>query len=287
MSRRDWLRAGSLLAGTALCQSPSLAANLWAKPTINIGACDWSLGKAADVGAFDIARQIGLAGIQVSYNSEADETYLARADTIKAVAEAAKRTGVAVASLGMARLNEVPYKSEPRTEAWVSHAIDAAKALNAPNILLAFFNKNDLRNDPVGQKAVISRLRAVAPKAEKAGVTLSIESYLTAAEHLDIIQAVGSKAVRVYYDFRNATDAGNDTYKEIPMLGKQSISEVHMKENGHRLGEGTLDWPRISKALAAIGYEGWMQIEWAMAKDDSLIDAYQHNLAFLRRLFPA
>jgi hypothetical protein len=31
----------------------------------NIGACDWSIGKSSDVGAFDIAKQIGLDGLMV------------------------------------------------------------------------------------------------------------------------------------------------------------------------------------------------------------------------------
>lgn len=285
-SRRNWLRISGLLLGAVATKSVSANDILRKKPHFRIGACDWSLGKTADVAAFEVARQIGLDGVQVSYNSVADEHYLAKPDTLRAIQEASRRTGVAVSSLAIGRLNDVPYKSEPRTEEWVSHAIDAAQTLRAPMILLAFFNKNDLRNDPTGQRMVIERLKRVAPQAERAGVILGIESYLSAAEHLDLIQAVGSNAVKVYYDFRNATDAGHDIYKEIPLLGTQSIREIHMKENGQRLGEGTLDWPRISRALTDIGYQGWMQIEWAMTKNDPLVTAYQHNLAYLRQLFP-
>ncbi|MBC8156354.1 MAG: sugar phosphate isomerase/epimerase [Bacteroidetes bacterium] len=288
LSRRRWLQSSGVLAGAALV-SPSwlTAGDAPSKPTYKIGACDWSLNQTAQVSAFEVARQIGLDGVQISYNSAADETYLARPESLTAIREAAHRTGVQVASIGMARLNEVPYKSDPRTEEWVSNAIDAAKALKVSTILLAFFSRNDLRNDPAGKKVVIERLKQVAPKAEQAGVNLAIESYLTAAEHLDLIQAVGSKAITVYYDFRNATDAGNDIFKEIPMLGKAMISEMHMKENGQLLGKGPLDWPRISRVLADIGYTGWMQIEGATPKGAPLVEAYQQNLTYLRTLFPA
>ncbi|MCP2936756.1 sugar phosphate isomerase/epimerase, partial [Salmonella enterica subsp. enterica serovar Typhimurium] len=89
--------------------------------------------------------------------------------------------------------------SDPRTEEWVSGAIDAAQALGINCILLAFFDKGELRNDRPGQDEVIRRLKQIAPKAEKARVTLAIESYLSAEDHLRIIEAVGSPAVKVYY----------------------------------------------------------------------------------------
>ncbi len=281
LSRRDWLRASALLSAATLAE-PLLAR---AKPRFRIGACDWSLQKAANPVAFDVAKQIGLEGVQVSYNSAADEAFLAKPENLDAIRAASKRTGVQIASLAIGRLNEIPYKSEARTEEWVSNAVDAAKALGARDILLAFFSKNDLRNDEAGKKAVIERLKGVAPKAEKAGINLAIESYLSAQEHLDIIQAVGSKAVTVYYDFRNATDAGYDIFREIPLLGTRYITEIHMKENGQLLGQGTLDWPRIARAVHDIGYTGWMQIEWALPKGADLVPGYQQNLKFLRALF--
>ncbi|MBO9639890.1 MAG: TIM barrel protein, partial [Siphonobacter aquaeclarae] len=141
--------------------------------------------------------------------------------------------------------------------------------------------------DCPGQEEVIRRLKQIAPKAEKARVTLAIESYLSAEDHLRIIEAVGSPAVKVYYDFRNATDAGHDIYREIPLLGKRLIAEIHMKENGFLLESGPLDWKRIRQSLADIGYDGWMQIEGAIPKGDTVVPAYQKNLRYLRTLFPA
>jgi L-ribulose-5-phosphate 3-epimerase len=105
---------------------------------------------------------------------------------------------------------------------------------------------------------------------------------------LDIMQRVGSPAVKVYYDFRNTVDAGHDIFQEIPLLCREkAICELHMKENGQLLGQGTLDWPRIRRALAEAGYfgDGWMQIEWAMPDKADVVASYQHNLAFLREVF--
>ncbi|KAA0994025.1 sugar phosphate isomerase/epimerase family protein [Dyadobacter aurulentus] len=280
LSRREVLKKSAFIFLAA-----SQDWNLPAPPRFQLGACDWSVGKALNPEAFERAKQIGLQGIQVSYNTSKDQAGLSVPATLKSIQEASARTGVKISSLAIGELNRVPYKSEPRTEEWVWNSVDAAKALGVKVILLAFFSDGDLRNDEKGKKAVIERLKKVAPHAEKQGITLGIESYMSGQEHLDIINAVGSNAVKVYYDFRNSVDAGHDIFKEIPMLGKEMICEIHMKENGQRLGQGTLDWPKIAEAIKKTGYSGWMQIEGATPPGADLIACYQQNRTYLESLF--
>ncbi|GGH52702.1 hypothetical protein GCM10007423_57380 [Dyadobacter endophyticus] len=286
LNRRGMLKSSAmLLASTVFDRDDALNADRLAAPKYQIGACDWSVGRQLNPEAFERAKQIGLHGIQVSYNTGKDEKGLSAPETLQVIRDASARTGVKVSSLAIGELNRVPYKSQPKTEEWVWNSVDAAKALGVKVILLAFFSEGDLRNDDAGKKAVIERLKKVAPHAEKQGITLGIESWLSGQEHLDIIHAVASKAVKVYYDFRNSTDAGHDIFREIPMLGKDLICEIHMKENGQRLGEGPLDWPRVAKAVKDIGYEGWMQIEGATPQGAEIIPCYQHNLQYLKGLF--
>ncbi|MDQ6481715.1 sugar phosphate isomerase/epimerase family protein [Dyadobacter sp. LHD-138] len=281
MNRRQAIKKSALLFGVVA----GMDDNHSLKSSYQLGACDWSLGKTLSPEAFDVAKKIGLQGVQVSYNTGKDPGGLSDPKTLELIRDASKNSGVKISSLAIGELNRVPYKSDARTEEWVWNSVDAAKELGARVILLAFFSEGDLRNDTAGQKMVIERLKKVAPHAEKAGITLGIESYLTAEEHLNIIEQVGSKSVQVYYDFRNATDAGNDVFKELKILGKDRICELHMKENGQRLGEGTLNWPDIAKAVKDIGYEGWMQIEWASPKGVDIVACYRHNRAYLNRLF--
>ncbi|HZB11948.1 MAG TPA: sugar phosphate isomerase/epimerase family protein [Chryseolinea sp.] len=284
INRRQWLKQSALLA--SLLNSGLLSArNRVSK--LRIGACDWSLGKNSDPGSFDVAKSIGLQGVQLNLGSESNNMHLRESAVQQNFKQASKKTGVAIASLAIGELNKVPYKSDPKTEQWVWDSVDVAKAFEVKVILLAFFGKNDLRNDDAGKKEVIRRLKIVAPKAEKLGITLGIESYLSAEEHMEIIQQVGSKSVKVYYDFRNSADAGYDVIKEIQWLGKDMICELHMKENGHLLGKGTLDWQKICQTLLAMEYvgNGWMQIEGATPKDADVIESYKHNLDFLKHSF--
>lgn len=284
ISRREWIKRSALL--TAMANSGWLYGDPL-KQKIKIGACDWSIGKNSDPASFEVARQIGLEGVQVNLGSAADNMHLRDESVQEIFLNAAKKADIKIASLAIGELNNVPYKSDPQTEQWVWESVDVAKALNVSVILLAFFNKNDLRNDDAGKREVIRRLKLVAPKAEKLGVTLGIESYLSAEEHMDIIQKVGSKSIKVYYDFRNSADAGYDVIKEIKWLGKDIICELHMKENGFLLGEGTLDWKKICETILEMDYfgHGWMQIEWAMPKDADVVDSYKYNLSFLKSNF--
>lgn len=286
LTRRELLRNGVGLMGATTINSSSLWDFLH-KKHFHIGACDWSIGKTADVTGLLLAKDIGLDGLQVSLGNLKNNMHLREKELQQEYLKMSRQTGVKISSLGIGELNQIPYKSDPRTEEWVWDSIDVAKNLEVTVILLAFFSKGDLRNDPAGKSEVVKRLKMVAPKAEKLGITLGIESYLTAEEHLDIMDRVGSKAVKVYYDFRNAADAGNDVVKEIKLLGKDNICEIHMKENGFLLGEGTMDWKNIAHTLEEIGYygDGWMQIEWAKPRDMDLIKAYRQNLGFLRTHF--
>jgi sugar phosphate isomerase/epimerase len=255
--------------------------------TIRIGACDWSIGKSSDPGAFQVAKEIGIEGIQVNLGTDANNMHLRDKERQRAYLEESRKTGIKIASLAIAELNRVPYKSEARTDEWVWDAVDVASNLGVSVILLAFFSSNDLRNDAVGKKEVIRKLKVVAPKAEKMGIILGIESYLSAEEHMEIIDAVGSKSIKVYYDFRNSADAGYDVIKEIRWLGKDNICELHMKENGSLLGNGTMDWKKIAETLMEMEYygDGWMQIEGARPEGSDIVASYKHNHAFLKGCF--
>jgi L-ribulose-5-phosphate 3-epimerase len=254
---------------------------------LRISACDWSIGKSSDLGAFDVAKEIGLEGIQVNLGNMQNNLHLRDTSRQQLYLDKAKQTGIEISSLAIAELNNIPYKEDPQTEIWVSDSIDVAKNLGVKVILLAFFHKNDLRGDEKGKQEVIRRLKTVAPKAERMGITLGIESYLSATELVDIIQKVGSNAVKVYYDFRNSADAGYDVIKEIKFLGKEAICELHMKENGFLLGKGTLDWRQIGETLMEMGYvgDGWMQIEGATPKGADIVESYRYNLKFLKDIF--
>lgn len=285
ITRRAMLRrSAQTAAGLAFAAScaPLFARN--EERRFKIGACDWSIGKMDNPAAFEVAKEIGLDGVQVSLGTVANPTHLREPEVQREFKGAAKKAGIQIASLAIGELNEIPYKSDPRTVEWVSTSIDVCQALGLKTVLLAFFSNDDLRDDPAGVDEVVRRLKAVAPKAEKAGVALGIESWLNADQHLKIIERVGSPAVKVYYDVCNSNDRGYDIYKEIRQLGRL-ICEFHAKENGSLLGQGKVDFKKVRQAMDDIDYHGWIQIEGAVPPGKSMLESYLLNCKFMRATF--
>ena len=225
-----------------------------------LGVCDWTIGKAGDPAAFEVAARLGLDGVQVSLVPKGGSLALANEDFRGSFLRAVKRSRIPIASFAIGDLNDVPLKSDPRAEAWLDKGIEVAAAMEVKVILVPFFGKGELRDDPAGVEAVVAALKRLAPKAQSLGVVLALESYLSADEHLRILERVGSPAVRVYYDVANSQDAGHPVLDEIRRLGDR-IVEVHAKDTRDLYGKGSMDFPAVLRALEDIGYRGWLVIE--------------------------
>ena len=152
--------------------------------------------------------------------------HLRQPDVQKAYQDAARANGMEIASLALGELNRIPLKNDPTAAIWLLDSMDVARALGVKVILVAAFGNGELKGDKEGVNKTVGVLKELAPRAEKAGVYLALENYLSAPENLDIIQRVGSPAVRVYYDVGNSTDKGYDVYAEIRQL-KDQICEFH------------------------------------------------------------
>jgi sugar phosphate isomerase/epimerase len=268
----------------ALACSTQLAP-LFAAPEqrgFKIGACEWSLRKS-DPSCFEVAKAIGLDGVEVDLGRVANNLHLRQPEVQQAYREAARREGLEIASLATAEFNNIGLKSEPRAALWLLDAIEVARNLGLKVILVAQFYKGDLKDDKPGVDRTVELLKELAPRAQKAGVTLGLENYLSAEENLAILDRVASPAVKVYYDVGNSTDKGYDIYKEIRLL-KGQVCQFHAKDANYMLGQGRVDFKKVRAAIDDIGFRGWIQIEAAAPKD--LVRDYQAHLAFLRSLFP-
>ncbi|MDH4198025.1 MAG: sugar phosphate isomerase/epimerase [Candidatus Aminicenantes bacterium] len=227
---------------------------------VRLGVCDWTIGKTGDPAALALARSLGLDGVQVSLASKGDSLALIDPVLRRAYLEAAEMTGVAIASFAIGELNDVPLKSDPRAEKWLGEGIEVAAAMGVKIILVPFFGRGDLRNDPKGFDAAIEALKRLAPRAEKAGISLAVENMLNAADNLKIIERVGSPAIRIYYDVANSQDADYPILDEIRLLGS-SIVEIHAKDTKDLYGRGSIDFPAVRQAMEYIAYNGWLVLE--------------------------
>lgn len=283
--RREVLKSLALTVPATFMAPYLFADSPLPKTKVSIGACDWSIGMHSNPEAIRVASEIGLDGVQVSLGKVNNDMHLRKREIQQQYKTLSKKYEVKISSLAIGELNQVPYKSDPRTDQWVSDSIDVAHDMNCEVILLAFFGKGDLKNDEEGTKRVIEKLQKVVPKAEDAGIILGIESWLDAKEHVRILEEVNSPNVQVYYDVANSNKMGYDIYEEIKWLGKDRICELHMKENGFLLGEGLVDFPKVRKSIDILNYKGWVQIEGAVPEGKSMMESYIHNLNYLREIY--
>jgi L-ribulose-5-phosphate 3-epimerase len=280
----DAARVAAGLAVTCSCAPLVKREQTKAHAGFKLAICDWTIGKATDPGSFEIAKRIGLDGVQVDFGSGETRLPLFDEEVQDSILDQARKNKMEIPSLAMGVLNSVPYKSDPRAERWVRQGIEVAEAMGVKVILLAFFGDGDLQNDEQGVARVVQRLRQVAPDAETAGVTLGIESWLSAEQHVDIVEQVGSRAIKVYYDVANSHKAGYDIYKEIRQLGPL-ICEFHAKDYENLYGKGSIDFNKVRLAMDDIGYRGWLVME-GTEMPLGLEESCRYDAEYLRGIFP-
>jgi sugar phosphate isomerase/epimerase len=279
------------LAGLSMGAGFMSSSSLWSSPSphsgqrFKIGACDWTLEKRTDPAALGVAKQLGLDGIMVDMGDPQNGSPLLKPELQRDYLAASKGLQVEIASLALGILNQFPYKSDPRAQQWVADSLEVSRAFGTHVVLMAFFGKGDLKNDKTGTEVVIQRFKEIAPQAEKAGVVLGIESWLSAEEHMAMVDKVGSSAVQVYYDMGNSHKMGYDIYKEIRFLGKH-ICEFHAKDYDDLYGKGTINFPEVRRAMDDIGYSGWMQIEGTKTPL-GIEKSIGYDARYLRTIFPS
>lgn len=309
VSRREFLQsAGALAVATSLPGTAANAKGSGSAATPKIGMCDWNLGPSCDPQQIPKARRSHLDGIQVSIGTDPNSVPLRRSAVRQQYLRLGKKHNVSFSSVAAGSiLNRIPLKSEPQSAVYVIDAIEAAQALGANNVLMAFFGNGDLRYqdangslvdessgpyssyrlDEKGVARVVAALRQIVPRAEDAGVALGLENTLTARQNLKIIEAVGSDKLQVYYDVGNSTHYGYNVPEEIQTLGNNRICEIHLKDwASAMLGAdgGEVDFPAVARACKAIGYNKWYVLETS-GRPNRFIKDTQANVRFAQELF--
>jgi sugar phosphate isomerase/epimerase len=249
-----------------------------------IGVTDWNLELTGKIEAVALAAKLGFDGVQVSLGRTpaADKLPLDDAVIQSQYLAAAKQHGIALAGTCLDILHVDHLKDNPRAQKWVADSIPITANLKAEVVLLPFFGKASLTThaemDYVG-----GVLKELAPAAEKAGVVLGLEDTISAEDNVRIMERSGSQAVKVYYDVGNSTNGGFDVVKEIRWLGAQRICQMHLKDNPHYLGEGSIDFPAVMKAITDIGFAGFANLE-TDCPSKSVENDMTRNLKFIRAL---
>lgn len=274
-----------------VCASTALAAALKAEgKSLRIGHRQASMTSEPGPDVFRIARLIpGIDGVELQVHFR--KTTLWDRDTLLAYKKGAADAGLLVPSLaGVWTAGAGLLQPEPAEET-IRKSIQAAQELKAGVILVAAFQKNcpDMSVE-ASYGPVVSMLQKVAPSAADAGVTLGMETSLAPSDDRKLIDLVGHRAVKVYYDADNVERFGH-TGEAVPgyeALGKSRITQIHVKNEDRLLEEaGRVNWSDALAAIRRIDYQGWLVFESSHSGPDQCVEATGKNIAFIRRLLAA
>ncbi|MBT8163526.1 MULTISPECIES: sugar phosphate isomerase/epimerase [Arthrobacter] len=151
-------------------------------------------------------------------------------------------------------------------------AVNAAKVLGSRYIrIFSFYYGADVAVESI-RDDVIERMRALTAVAEESGVVLLHENekdiFGDIPERvLDIIESVGSPALKVAWDAANFVQVGVKPFEEGYEMLRPHLEYLQVKDalfsNGHVMpaGEGDGDVLRTVEALKADGYTGFASLE--------------------------
>jgi sugar phosphate isomerase/epimerase len=249
---------------------------------LRIGVTDWNLNMGASPDAVPLAARLGFDGLQVSFGRKIVDNKMPvdNPEVVARYLRLAQQFKTPIDGTSVDRLHDNGLKSDKLAPKWVLDSIRLTKALNAKVLLLPFFGRWALQTqDEMDNLGDV--LRALAPEAEKAGVTLGLEDTISAEDNVRIMERSRSANVLVYYDVGNSTRAGFDVVKEIRWLGKDRICQFHLKDNPHYLGEGSIQFLPIIRAIRDIGFSGYANLE-TDAHPNQLEADMRRNLEYIR-----
>ena len=196
------------------------------------------------------------------------------------------RTTSCRGSPGRSRL---PLHTNPAAAILLTEAVEVARNLGTDNILLPILGDSHI--DMTNQSQVdtfVAMMKEVARYAEKFDVVVGLEDWISAADNIKLLDAIGSDHVAVYYDAHNIVAKVKDLkdiYAEPKLLGKR-IHQVHVKNGDMLLSTpgGKLDWPRMAQQFYEIGYRGWYVLETASPTNDIVADT-RANIEYVKKTF--
>ena len=277
ITRRKFL--GSAVAA-GLCSRSGFAQ----QEKLRIGVTDWNLHLGANPEALPMAANLGFEGVQISFGRTLVDGEMP-ADNPEVIARylaLSRQYKIPIDGTCVDKLHDNGLKSDPLAAKWVLDSIRLTRALDTKVLLLPFFGRWALQTKEEMDYAG-DALRDLAVEATKAGVILGLEDTISAEDNVRIMERSQSSSVLVYYDVGNSTVAGFDPVKEIRWLGKSRICQFHLKDNPHYLGEGSIQFLPIMRAIRDIQFSGYANLE-ADAPSKLLEADMRRNLAFIRNV---
>jgi sugar phosphate isomerase/epimerase len=258
-----------------------------------IAVCDWMILKRQKLGAFQLTREIGADGVEVDMGSlgerETFDNQLAKPDVRQQFLDKARELNLEICSLAMSGFYAQSFAERATVPRMVQDCIYTMQALNVKVAFLPLGVHSDLVKHPELRSKVVERLKVIGAQAEKAGVIIGVETELDAEAQIQLLDEIGSPAIKVYYNFANAIQNNRNLIKELLRLGKDRICQIHCtNQDGVLLQDDPrINMQNVKAALDSMGWSGWLVIERSRdaSKSRDVKGNFGANTAYLKSIF--
>jgi L-ribulose-5-phosphate 3-epimerase len=293
MDRRKFIINSTLAATATLFHQHFAWAAAPAEQRYRIAVCDWMILKRQKLGAFKLTKEIGADGVELDMgglgNRETFDSKLGDPAVRQQFLDEARNQQVEISSVAMSGFYAQSFAEREGVDRMVQDCINTMQQLQVKVAFLPLGIQGDLVKFPHLRPVVVERLKAVAVQAEKAGVIIGIETALDAAGEVKLLDDIGSSSIQSYFNFANALEAGRDLQKELRILGKDRICQIHCTDkDGVWLKDNTrIHLPKVKKTLDKMGWRGWLVIERSRdAKDPRNVKwNFSANTTYLKSVF--
>lgn len=258
-----------------------------------IGLIDLMLLKRQKLGAITLASQLKADGVEVDMGGLGTRPTFDNQLLIDSVREqfiqTAKENNITIFSLAMTGYYAQSFCGRAEYKKSIEDCITTMKLMHVQTAFLPLGVQCDLKKTPAVRDSVVARLKVAGKMAQEAGVTIGIETALSAKEEVQLLKEINSPAIKIYFNFSNPLKEGRDLISELKILGKDRICMIHAtnKDSVWLQNDPQIDMYKIKKCLDEMGYTGWLVIERSRdaKKPSDTKYNYGANTAYLKKIF--
>ena len=259
-----------------------------------IAVCDWMILKRQKIGSFKLVHELNGDGVELDMGSlgkrETFDNKLRDPHFQQLFRETAREFQLEVPSIAMSGFYGQSFLERANYEELVRECLNAMKVMDAKVAFLPLGGiKAGWEGEPALRAEVVKRLKKVGDMAAAEGLVIGIETQLDAKGDVKLLKEIDSFGIKIYFKFQNALENGRDLCKELKILGKKRICQIHCTDTDGvtlRFNE-RLDMNKVKKTLDKMGWSGWLVVERSRDKDDvhNVRKTYGTNIEYLKEVF--
>jgi len=261
--------------------------------TYKVALIDLMLLKRQKLGAISLTSEIGADGVEIDMGGlgkrETFDNALADSTVRNQFIADAKRLNIEFASLAMTGFYAQSLADRPTVPQMIGDCIYTMKQMNIKTAFLPLGVEGDLKKYPERRAKIVERLKMAGKMAEEANVVIGIETALSATEEVKLLKEIGSPVIKIYFNFSNPLKEGRDLYKELKILGKDRICQIHCtnKDSVWLINDPQIDMKKVKSTLDKMGWRGWLVIERSRDANDAknVKRNYGANTVYLKSIF--